>query len=90
MWYECLHKHFKTVSLIVSLYDSFVFVNEEDFINIIIAVYVNDLLVCECSLNQINNILKHLQSEFEITNLDEVANYLIIKIDIEVNSITVC
>lgn len=77
------------MELIVSLYNFFVFVNKEDSVNIIIAVYIDNLLVCECFINQINNILKHLQSKFKITNLSEVANYLSIEINIEANFITV-
>lgn len=89
VWYKHLHKHFKAVRLIVSPYDPSVFVNKGDSVNIIIAIHVNDLLVCGHSMNQINNILKHLQSEFEMTNLSEIINYLGMEIDIETDSIMI-
>ena len=59
-------------------------------INIIITAYVNDLLVCDSSLNLIDHILKHLQSKFKMTDLEKVANYLDMKFDITVDFITVC
>ena len=58
-------------------------------INIIIAAYVNNLLVCGSSMNLIDYILKHLQSEFEMTDLGEVVNYLGMKIDVTADFITV-
>ena len=41
-------------------------------------------------MNLIDHILKHLQSKFEMTDLEEVANYLGIKFNITTNFITVC
>ena len=40
-------------------------------------------------MNLVNYILKHLQSEFEMTDLREVTNYLDMKIDITADFITV-
>ena len=58
--------------------------------NLIMTVYVNDLLICDEFMKLINNVLKHLQTEFEMTDLGEVVNYLDMKIDVAVNdSITV-
>ena len=65
------------------------FINKESTVNIIIAAYINDLLICDNSINLIDYILKHLQSEFKMTNLKEVVNYLDIKIDVTADSITV-
>ena len=58
-------------------------------INIIVAAYVNDLLVCDNSMNLVDYVLKHLQSKFEMTDLEEVANYLSMKLNITADSITV-
>ena len=73
----------------INPYDLSVFINKKLTVNIIIAVYVNDLLVCGSFMNLINYVLKHLQSEFEMTDLGEVANYLGMEIDVTANSITV-
>ena len=58
-------------------------------INIIIAAYVNDLLICGNSMNLVDYVLKHLQSKFKMTDLGEVVNYLGMKIDVTADSITV-
>ena len=58
-------------------------------VNIIITAYVNDLLICDSFINLINHILKHLQSEFEMTDLGEVANYLNMEFNVTANSITI-
>ena len=60
VWYTCLCKHLETVELIVNLYDLLIFINEDVMMNIIIIIYVDNLLIYDCSLKQINNILKHL------------------------------
>ena len=74
----------------ISPYNPSVFINKELTVNIIIAAYVNDLLICDSFINLIDYVLKHLQSEFEMTDLGEVANYLGMKIDVTADSITVC
>ena len=89
VWYTHLYEHFKVIELMISLYNLSVFINKESTVNIIIAAYVDDLLICDSSMNLIDYILKHLQSEFEITDLKEVANYLNMKIDITADFITV-
>ena len=73
----------------VNLYDPSVFINKELTVNIIIAAYVDDLLICGSSMNLINYVLKHLQSEFKMTDLRKVANYLDMKIDVTADFITV-
>ena len=65
------------------------FINKRLTVNIIIAVYVDDLLICNSSINLIDYVLKHLQSEFEMIDLEEVANYLDIKINITADFIIV-
>ena len=57
--------------------------------NLIMTVYVNDLLICNEFMKLINNILKHLQTEFKMTDLNEVTNYLNMKINVTVSRITV-
>ena len=65
------------------------FINKRLTVNIIVAAYVNDLLVCDSSMNLVDYVLKHLQSEFEMTDLGEVVNYLGMEIDVTADSITV-
>ena len=65
------------------------FINKGLTVNIIVAAYVDDLLICDNSMNLINQVLKHLQSKFKMTDLKEVANYLGIKIDVTADFITV-
>ena len=74
----------------LSPYDFSVFINKGSTVNIIIAAYVDDLLICGSSMNLVDYVLKHLQSKFEMTNLEKVANYLGMKIDVTADSITVC
>ena len=90
VWYTCLHKHLKVIKLMVSFYDSSVFINKELTVNIIIAVYVDDLLICGNSMNLIDYVLKHLWSKFKMTDLEEVANYLGMEINVTADFITVC
>ena len=66
------------------------FINKGSTVNIIITVYVNDLLICDNFMNLIDCILKHLQSKFKMTDLEEVANYLDMEFDVTADSITVC
>ena len=60
VWYTCLHEHFEVIELVVSPYDPSVFINKGSTVNIIIAVYVNNLLVCDSSMNLVDYVLKHL------------------------------
>ena len=90
VWYTHLHKHLKVIRLTVSFYDLSVFINKGLTVNIIIAAYVDDLLICDNFMNLIDHILKHLQSKFKITDLGEVANYLGMKFNITADFITVC
>ena len=89
IWYTCFHEHLKVIKLAVSSYDPSVFINKELMINIIVAAYINNLLICSNSIDLIDHVLKHLQSKFKMTDLEEVANYLSIKIDITADSIIV-
>ena len=90
IWYICLHEHFEVIKFTVSLYNSSVFINKESTVNIIITVYIDNLLICGNSINLINHILKHLQSKFKMTDLKEVVNYLDMEIDITADFITIC
>ena len=65
------------------------FINKGLTVNIIITVYINNLLICDNFINLINQVLKHLQSKFKITDLKEIINYLNMKIDITADFITV-
>ena len=89
VWYTHLHKHLKVIKFTVSPYDPSVFINKGLTVNIIVAAYVNDLLVCGNSIDLVDHILKHLQSEFEIDDLKNLANYLGMKLDVTADSITV-
>ena len=53
--------------------------------NLIVMIYVNDLLIYNEFMKLINNVLKHLQTEFKIIDLSEVMNYLDMKIDVVFN-----
>ena len=65
------------------------FINKRLTVNIIVAAYIDNLLICNNSINLVNYVLKHLQSEFKMTDLKEVANYLGIEINITADFITV-
>ena len=60
VWYTCFHEHLKIIELTVNFYDLSMFINKELTVNIIIAAYVNDLLIYSSSINLINYVLKHL------------------------------
>ena len=74
----------------INSYDLSVFINKESTVNIIVAAYINDLLICDGFMNLVDQVLKHLQSEFEMTDLEEVVNYLGMEIDVTADSITIC
>ena len=90
VWYTHLCEHLEVIELAVSPYDSSVFINKGLTVNIIVAAYIDDLLICGSSMDLVDYVLKHLQSEFEMTDLGEVANYLDIEIDVTADFITVC
>ena len=89
VWYTHLYEHLEVIGFAVSPYDSSVFINKGLTVNIIVAAYVDDLLICGSSMNLIDYVLKYLQSEFKMTDLEEIANYLDMKIDITADSIIV-
>ena len=60
VWYTCLCEHLEVIELMVSPYDLSVFINKGLMVNVIIAAYVDDLLICDSSINLIDHILKHL------------------------------
>ena len=90
VWYAHLCEHLEVIELVISFYDLSVFVNKGLLMNLIVTVYVNDLLICSEFMKLINNVLKHLQTEFEMTDLSEVMNYLNMKINVAVSKIIVC
>ena len=73
----------------INLYNLSMFINKRLTVNIIVAVYINDLLIYNSFMNLIDQVLKHLQSKFKITDLKRIVNYLGIKIDVTADSITV-
>ena len=89
VWYAHLCEHLEIIELIINSYDLSVFINKDLLMNLIVTVYVNDLLICSEFMKLINNILKHLQTEFEMTDLDKVMNYLNMKINVAADKIIV-
>ena len=65
MWYETLQLFFKNLGFQAVQSNPAVFVLK----NVIIAVYVDDLLLCRSNFNTLNQLKKHLQQHFKMTNL---------------------
>ena len=59
--------------------------------NVIIVTYIDDLLLCESDSHTLNQLKKHLQQHFRITNFKQVSHYLDIKVDVseDFKSITI-
>ena len=54
--------------------------------NVIIAVYINDLLLCRLSFNTLNQFEKCLQQHFKMTNFRQVFHYLSMKVNVSEGS----
>ena len=77
MWYETLKNFLTDIGFIRIRFDHFVFIHEN---GIIIAIYVNDLLLAEPKLKNILDFKKKLSGRFRVKNLEEIKFYLKIKI----------
>ena len=82
MWYETLQLFLESLSFQAVQSDSVMFVLK----NVIIAVYVNDLLLCESNFHTLNQLEKCLQQCFRIMNLRQVFHYLGMEIDVSEDS----
>ena len=78
VWYETLQLFLESLGFQAVQSDSAVFVSK----NVIITVYVDDLLLCELSSNTLNQLKKHLQQCFKMTNLRQISHYLSRKVDV--------
>ena len=87
MWYETLQLFLESISFQTVQSDSAVFVSK----NVIIAVYIDNLLLCKSDSHTLDQLKKHLQQHFKMTNLKQVSHYLDMKIDVSENfkSITI-
>ena len=82
MWYETLQLFLESLGFQAVQSDPAVFVLK----NVIIAVYVDDLLLCGSSSNTLNQLEKHLQQHFKMTNLRQVSHYLDMEVDVSEGS----
>ena len=82
MWYETLQLFLEGLGFQAVQSDSAVFVSK----NIIITVYIDDLLLCRLSSNTLNQFKKHLQQFFKMMNLRQVSHYLSMKVDVSEGS----
>ena len=77
MWYEILKNFFTSIDYVKLFFDHFVFIHENDMI---IAVYVNDLLLIESKFSDVFDFKNKLMTRFRVKNLKKVTFYLKIKI----------
>ena len=77
MWYEILKKKFISIDYVKFLFDHFVFIHEN---YMIIAVYVNDLLLIKSKFNDVFDFKNKLMIRFRVKNLKKITFYLKIKI----------
>ena len=77
MWYEILKKNFINIDYVKLFSDHSVFIHEN---YVIIAVYVNDLLLIESKLSDVFDFKNKLMTRFRVKNLKKVTFYLKIKI----------
>ena len=54
--------------------------------NVIIAVYIDNLLLCESDSHTLNQLEKHLQQHFKMTNFKQVSHYLDMEVDVSEDS----
>ena len=70
-WNLCFTNFLKEFSLQSTYKDDCVFVKKESGIAVlIIALYVDDGLICSTSRSLLNDVVAHLRSKFEVTTLD--------------------
>ena len=77
MWYETLKKKFINIDYVKFFSDHSVFIHKND---LIITVYVNDLLLIESKFNDVFDFKNKLMIRFHVKDLKEVTFYLKIKI----------
>ena len=77
MWYEILKNYLTNINFVKFFFDHSVFIHENDMI---VAVYVNDLLLIEPKLSDVFDFKKKLRVRFRVKNLREIIFYLKIKI----------
>jgi hypothetical protein len=78
IWYDIIHDYLKKLEFkrIELNHEVFIFFDTE----IIVTVYVNDLLLFESDIKEIRRIQNELNSRFQMTDLRELSHYLEIKI----------
>ena len=75
-WYDTLKTFMFSLDYVRLLFDHFVFINENDMM---IAIFVDDLLIADSKINEIIVFKIQLTKCFRIKNLDSVLFYLNIK-----------
>ena len=76
-WYECLKDFLLSIDFERLFMNHFVFVHPND---IIVVVYVDDHLIIESSIDDIVALKKQIAKRFQIKNLNDVSQYLSVKV----------
>ena len=82
VWYEMLQLFLKGIGFQTVQLNPAVFISK----NVIIAAYVDDLLLCGSDSHALNWLEKHLQQHFRMTNFRQVSHYLNMKVDVSEGS----
>lgn len=75
-WYSRLNKYLQSLGFSRCPYDHAVYTRREGLECLIVAVYVDDLLVTGSSIENIVKFKKQMQSEFDMSDIGKLAYYL--------------
>lgn len=73
VWYECMHSKFISLGFAVCQSDPCVFIKRENDSLIIVAIYVDDMLIFSSSTKELLKMKELLKRAFKITDLGEAS-----------------
>ena len=82
VWYETLQLFLESISFQTVQSDPVMFILK----NVIIAAYIDNLLLCGSDFHALNQLEKHLQQHFKMMNLRQVSHYLDMEVDVSESS----
>jgi len=84
-WYECFHQYMSTLNFKRSDFDYCLYTSDSNGKWIYVILYVDDLLICSSSIEEIGSIKEKLSSRFQMKDLRQAKHYLGIEIEYDEN-----
>lgn len=80
-WYARLNNYLLSIGFVKCPHEHAVYIRREGSESLIVGVYVDDLLITSTSVTNIVNFKQQMSSEFEMTDLGKLSNYLGLEVD---------